>query len=82
MSDSSVVIVKGDPREPEIIPVMHRMGTIIPLFPKRQPLSGSHEEALDRARIWLKQNPTFAAKWAGYYLATMRVDGQFEIGAP
>jgi len=45
-------------------------------------MAGSHEEALDRARIWLRQNPAFAAKWAGWQLATMRVDGQLEITAP
>lgn len=78
MSDSPIIIA-GEPRQPEVAVVMHRCGRIIPLTPRHFPVLTSHEEAVDRARIWLRLNPAFAAKWAGWKIASLRVDNQVEI---
>lgn len=80
MSKGPTIIVKGDPRAAEVIPVMHNAGTIIPLFPKHFPeVMGSHEEVVDAARIWLRLHPEFARKWESWKIASLRVDGQVEI---
>lgn len=78
MSGGPIVIL-GEPAEPEVAVVMHRAGKIIPLTPRHFPLLYSHEEAVDRARIWLRLNPAFALKWAGWKICSMRVDNQVEI---
>jgi len=78
VSDSPIIIA-GEPREPEVAVVMHRCGKIIPLTPRYFSVYSSHEEAVDRARIWLRLNPAFARKWAGWKIASLRVDNQVEI---
>lgn len=80
MSDSPHLIIKGEPREPEIAIVAHRMGQFVPMTPKKFGIFTSHEEAMETARVYVKLHPEFAAKWAGWHLASIRVDNQVSIG--
>ncbi len=77
-----VVLIAGEPRQPEVAVVAHRYGQFVPMTPKHFSVYDSHEEAIERARIFVRLNPEFARKWAGWSLATLRVDHQVEIQAP
>lgn len=79
MSEGPTIIVKGEPREPEVAVVAHRAGQFVPMTPKHFSVYSSHEEAIERARIYVRLHPAFARKWAGWHLATVRVDDQVEV---
>lgn len=78
MSSGPIVIV-GEPEEPEIGVLAHRAGRAKILTPRFFGVYGSHDEAMERARIFMRLNPAFARQWAGWKLATIRVDNQVEI---
>jgi len=79
VSEGPTIIVKGDPRAAEVAVVAHRLGQFVPMTPRHFSIYGSHEEAMETARIYVKLHPEFAMKWQGRNLASIRVDGQVEV---
>lgn len=48
--------------------VARRAGVyMIPMFPKRMPMCGSPNEALERIRLTLAQDKFFSKKWDGWH---------------
>jgi hypothetical protein len=70
----SVILLHSTDRLPEQwVVVAMRAGKIVPMYPRRIPICGSQQEALERTEILRSQDAGFAAKWDGWMFVQMEV---------
>ncbi len=73
---SPIIIIKENRIEEMWVPVVHRYGVWVPLFPRYFPVSGSKQECLDRVRIKIGSDPVFKKRWWGWNFAAVPVHDQ------
>lgn len=73
---SPLVIIRGGSPGEIWIPVVHRQGQWIPLFPRYFLPSGSKQECLDRVRIKLGADKVFKRRWWGWHFAAASIHDQ------
>lgn len=76
MSDSPIILIAGPDAEQTWGCVAHRYGKFVSMTPRRIPVCYSYDEVRERVHILRHADPEFARKWAGWYFAGVRVDGQ------
>ena len=80
--DSGIVIIGNQPVPlGEWVPVLYKEGVFKPLFPGLvSSISGSKDEAIDRARIALGQSERLRKRWAGSWVVPVNFQDGFKLG--
>lgn len=78
VTESGIVLV-GDSRAEEWVPMAHRSRKCYFLAPQYFPVCGSYDEVRERVAIKQKMDPEFRRKFHGYHIAAARIDGQIDL---